>query len=202
MEPAVALVDAGIGNIRSVENAFAVLDCKVEVASNPSALAAATHVVLPGVGGFGDGMAALRDGGWIEALDDAVLAGGRPFLGICLGMQLLAEHGTEHGDRTGLGWIDGTIDRLPDAVGLRIPHIGWNDVEPVVACPLLPEPAAFYFVHSYALAAAAPTTVAVTQHGQRFAAAVQRDHIFGVQFHPEKSHRAGLTLLRAFLAVG
>ncbi|MGQ0825725.1 MAG: imidazole glycerol phosphate synthase subunit HisH [Actinomycetota bacterium] len=201
MEPAVAVVDAGIGNIRSVENAFAVLDCKVEVASSPAALAASTHVVLPGVGGFGDGMAALREGDWVEALGDAVLRQGRPFLGICLGMQLLAARGTEHGEHAGLGWIDGTVDRLPDAADIRVPHIGWNDVEPTAPSPLFTEPDAFYFVHSYALAPRSPAAVAVTEHGRPFAAAVQRDHVFGVQFHPEKSHRAGLALLRRFLAV-
>jgi imidazole glycerol-phosphate synthase subunit HisH len=202
MEPAVALVDAGIGNIRSVENAFAVLDCKVDVATVPGDLGPATHVVLPGVGGFGDGMAALRDGGWVDAIERAVLTEGRPFLGICLGMQLLAERGAEHGDHAGLGWIEGTVDRLGDAPGIRIPHIGWNDVEPIGPSPLLREPAAFYFVHSYAYAVDAPAVIATAEHGQSFAAIVQRGHVYGVQFHPEKSHHAGLELLRNFLAVG
>ncbi|MGQ0826025.1 MAG: imidazole glycerol phosphate synthase subunit HisH [Actinomycetota bacterium] len=202
MEPAVALVDAGIGNIRSVENAFAVLDCNVDVVAAPDELASATHVVLPGVGGFGEGMAALRKGHWVDALARAVIAEGRPFLGICLGMQLLATHGTEHGQNAGLDWIDGTVDRLSDMADVRIPHIGWNDVQPYAPSPLLSEFATFYFVHSYALPTSAPATVATTEHGQSFAAIVQRDNVFGVQFHPEKSHRAGLDLLRNFLAVG
>jgi glutamine amidotransferase len=199
MDPAVVLVDAGMGNLRSVENAFGALGHAVEVASSPGALASATHVVMPGVGAFGDGMAALEAGGWVPALEDAVLGRGVPFLGICLGLQLLATWGTEHGDRPGLGWVKGTVERLPESPGIRVPHIGWNDVEATAPCPLVdPSGGTFYFVHSYALAADTPDAVAVTEHGGRFAAVVQRGNVFGVQFHPEKSHRAGLAVLREF----
>ena len=202
MEPAIVLVDAGMGNLRSVENALGALGHVVEVATSPRALTAATHVVLPGVGAFGDGMAALEAGGWVPALEDVVLGRGVPFLGICLGMQLLASWGTEHGERPGLGWVKGAVERLPDGNGVRVPHIGWNDVETTGPCALLdPSGGTFYFVHSYALADDSPDAVAVTAHGRKFAAAVQRDNVFGVQFHPEKSHRAGLAVLRAFAAV-
>ncbi len=202
METAVVIVDAGMGNIRSIENAFGALGYAVDVATSPRGLVPATHVVLPGVGAFGDGMAALEAGGWVPALEDAVLGRGVPFLGICLGMQLLAAWGTEHGERPGLGWVKGTVERLPDGNGVRVPHIGWNDVETNAPCPLLDDRGGvFYFVHSYALANDTPDAVASTEHGRRFAAVVQRGNVFGVQFHPEKSHRAGLGVLRAFAAI-
>lgn len=202
--PPVVVVNYGMGNIRSVVNAFAAVGCRARVSTDPRDLDHAGSVVLPGVGAFGDGMTKLRSGGWLEPLT-AAADRGAPVLGICLGMQLLADTSTEHGEHQGLGWIPGRVQRLPGTdPTIRIPHIGWNDVAPVAPSPLLdglgPAPS-FYFVHSFAMEADAAGVTAVCDHGARFAAVVQRDTVFGVQFHPEKSHRAGLRLLGNFAAL-
>ncbi len=198
------VVNYGMGNLRSVVNAFAAVGREVTVSADPADLDDAAGVVLPGVGAFGDGMTNLRDGGWLEPLT-AAAARGVPLLGICLGMQLLAATSDEHGLHQGLGWIPGHVRRLRSTdPSIRIPHIGWNDVDVVSATPLLESRGAqpsFYFVHSFALDADAPGVSAVCDHGMPFAAAVQRDNVFGVQFHPEKSHVAGLQLLRNFCAL-
>jgi len=202
--PTTVVVNYGMGNLRSVVNAFAAVGREVTVSADPDDLDHAASVVLPGVGAFGDGMANLRQGGWVEPLT-AAAGRGVPFLGICLGMQLLAATSDEHGMHEGLGWIPGHVRRLPSTdPAIRIPHIGWNDVEVVSAGPLLDglgSQPSFYFVHSFALDADAPGVSAVCGHGMPFAAAVQRDNVFGVQFHPEKSHVAGLQLLRNFIAL-
>jgi imidazole glycerol-phosphate synthase subunit HisH len=204
MTARVAIVDYGMGNLRSVANALATLGCSVDVTTRPGALASATHVVLPGVGAFGDGMENLRRGGGVEALQEQVVGASKPFLGICLGMQLLAKAGTEHGQFDGLGLIDGKVLRLaPQDSALRIPHIGWNDVE-VVGTPRLltnlPGPPCFYFVHSYALAADDPAVVSGRcTYGVPFVSCIEHRNIHGVQFHPEKSHKVGLGLLANFV---
>jgi len=200
----VVIVNYGMGNLRSVVNAFAAVGRDVKVSADPHDLDHAGSIVLPGVGAFGDGIANLRNGGWLDPLT-AAAARGAPVLGICLGMQLLAATSTEHGVHQGLGWVHGQVTRLPSAdPTIRIPHIGWNDVALVAPSPLLenlgPNPS-FYFVHSFALDADAPGVSAVCTHGTPFAAVIQRDNVFGVQFHPEKSHTAGLTLLRNFVAL-
>lgn len=202
--PPVVVVNYGMGNLRSVVNAFAAVGCDARVSTDPHDLDRAGSVVLPGVGAFGDGMSNLRDGGWVEPLT-AAAERGAPVLGICLGMQLLATTSTEHGAYRGLGWIPGQVTRLASTdPAIRIPHIGWNDVTLVSPCSILDglgTTPSFYFVHSFALEAGAPGVRAVCDHGVSFAAVVQRDRIFGVQFHPEKSHRAGLALLRNFAAL-
>lgn len=200
------IVDYGMGNLASVANAFAAVGAASLVTSRPSDLASATRVVLPGVGAFGEAMRRLREGGLIEPLREAVLTRRTPFLGICLGMQLLAERSEEHGKHEGLGWIGGAVTRLePGDDQLRIPHVGWNVVHaarPSVLFDGLPAEPTFYFVHSYHLLTTDPAaTVGVCQYGGDVTAAVARDHIFGTQFHPEKSQRRGLALLRNFLAV-
>lgn len=202
----IAIVDYGAGNLQSVVNAFEAIGQHPRVVTGPEPLADAAAIVLPGVGAFGDGMAQLRRLDVVGALRERVIVGKTPFLGICLGMQFLAQVGLEHGEHQGLGWIDGTVERLKSAPGgPRVPHIGWNAVHMDAASPLfegLPPDPVFYFVHSYHLALAPRGAAAMTSwcdHGQRITASVQQEHVFGVQFHPEKSQRNGLTLLENFV---
>lgn len=216
MKESVALVDYGSGNLRSVEKALqraaadAGLAREVQVTSDPTVVSKADRVVLPGVGAF----AACRAGvfaidGLMEALEHAVLVARRPFLGVCVGMQLLAARGFEHGETPGFGWVPGSVRALaPDDVTLKIPHMGWNALEIDTLHPCLEamrgaaRDAAphVYFVHGYAFAPDnAADRLATCDYGGRFSAAVGRDNILGVQFHPEKSQAAGLALLSAFL---
>lgn len=199
----IVIIDYGMGNLRSVANAFLALDFPAEVSSRPEDLRASDRIVLPGVGAFGDGMRNLELGGWIPVLEETVVRGGRPLLGICLGMHLLATTGTEGGLRQGLGWIPGVVERLlGDSPAIRVPHIGWNEVRFAKACGLfagLDQTQAFYFVHSYVLRPEDPSVVAgTTTHGVEFAAAIERGNVWGTQFHPEKSQKAGLAVLRCF----
>jgi imidazole glycerol-phosphate synthase subunit HisH len=202
----VAIIDYGLGNLRSVANAFGTLDCRIDVATAPASLKGASHIVLPGVGAFGDGIENLRRGGWIEALEEEVRVQKKPLLGICLGMQLLATTGTEHGSWRGLGWIDADVTRLTAAgQGLRVPHMGWNDVQVVGRPKLLVglgERPCFYFVHSFAVVPEDRGVVSgLCEYGSDFAACIEAGNVFGVQFHPEKSHKVGISLLKNFLAV-
>lgn len=196
----IAIIDYRMGNLRSVQKGFehaGVAD--VVVTDDPSVVERADGIVLPGVGAFRDAAANL-DASGVEAVLRQRISAGTPFLGICLGMQLLADVGNEDGHWKGLGLIPGTCDRL--AEGVKIPHIGWNTVEYPRESPLfdgIPESTAFYFVHSYRLV---PTDDSViigsTEYGERFAAAVQSDNVYAVQFHPEKSSAMGLRLLANF----
>ncbi|HYX69901.1 MAG TPA: imidazole glycerol phosphate synthase subunit HisH [Terriglobales bacterium] len=201
----VGVVSYGLGNLRSVCNALSSLGASPFIAERPAELPAADAVILPGVGAFGDGMNNLRAAGWVEILEQEVRQKGKPFLGICLGMQLLATSGTEHGTHPGLGWVSGVARRIcPGDPGLRLPHIGWNDVQPRRAGKLFTsqEPQAFYFVHGYILAPEGQAKEAVTatcMYGEEFAATLEQGNILATQFHPEKSQRAGLDLLRRFL---
>lgn len=207
----VALIDYGSGNLRSAEKALRkaaegmTTPADIVVTADPAVVARADRVVLPGVGAFGACMAALsaRDG-LIEAMGEAVLTRGAPFLGICVGMQLLAGQGLEFGTTPGLGWIAGTVARLtPSDPAAKIPHMGWNPLTAVRDIPLMaglgPAPH-MYFTHSFAFTPDDPSHVAASvDHGGLFAAAVSKDNIMGVQFHPEKSQAAGLRLLQNFL---
>ena len=207
----VALIDYGSGNLRSAENALAraASECDtshtIVVTAAPSVAAKAERIVLPGVGAFADCMRGLKAlPGMVEALREAVLKRGTPFLGICVGMQLLAEVGREFGDHAGLGWIKGEVVRMtPSDPGLKIPHMGWNELTFVRPHPLFAglEPGAHaYFVHSYVFRPADPDHVlATTDYGGPFAAAVGRANIVGTQFHPEKSQATGLAILGNFL---
>jgi len=201
-----AIVDLGMGNLRSVGNAVQALGHEVVVANRPKMLEAADRIILPGVGAFGEGMRSLQDGGWAEVLEREVRARGKPFLGLCLGMQLMASTGTEHGIHEGLGWVEGAVERLAPAQGLRVPHIGWNDVRFVLTQGLyagMGEQATFYFVHSYVLRPADDRIVSgVCSHSSDFAASIERDNLFATQFHPEKSQKAGLAVLKRFLEIG
>lgn len=205
----VALIDYGSGNLRSAERALAEagrrtgLASDIVVTDDPERVRTADRLVLPGVGAFGAckaGLAARQ--GLLEAMDEAVHGRGAPFLGVCVGMQLLATRGLEFGEHAGLDWIPGEVRRLePADPALSVPHMGWNTVETTRAHPLMEAGEAMYFANSFAFAPADPEAVTgVSDHGGRFAAAVARGNIAGVQFHPEKSQAAGLALLGRFLA--
>jgi len=200
----VGIVNFGMGNLGSVRRALEDLGADPFIADHPAALFEANRIVLPGVGAFSEAMANLRERGWTEALLRLVKAEGRPMLGICLGMQLLASRGEEGGITPGLGLIDGTVRRL-DALGcsLRIPHMGWNDLTFTVGETLFGHVAQhsdFYFVHSFAFEPSRPEDIiASTVYDVPLVAAVRHGHIFGTQFHPEKSSKVGRQLLRNFL---
>lgn len=198
----VALVDYGAGNLHSVNNALKKAGAAhVEVTSDPALVRGAARIVLPGVGAFRACRDALRSvAGMIEAMEEAVLDRGVPFLGVCVGMQLLAERGEEHGSHEGLGWIPGTVRIIePRDTAIKVPHMGWNDVILAKNHPLLVEGEA-YFLHSYHFdAVEASHVLARTDHGGPLVAAVGRDNIIGAQFHPEKSQSYGLDFLARFL---
>jgi len=198
----VALIDYGAGNLHSVANALHAAGAEgVVVTADPAVVRTADRIVLPGVGSFracAEGLRAIPQ--LIEAMEERVLAGGVPFLGICVGMQLLATRGVEHGITPGLGWIAGEV-RLIDRTDLaiKVPHMGWNDVLPAADAPLIPAGEA-YFLHSYHFVPDDGHTVAaMTDHGGGLVAAVARDNLLGLQFHPEKSQAYGLALLGDFL---
>jgi imidazole glycerol-phosphate synthase subunit HisH len=210
----VAIVDYGSGNLHSAAKAFeraahdAGLDQPIVVTGDPAVVARAERVVLPGVGAFADcrhGLDAVP--GMVEALDQAVRRGGRPFIGICVGMQLLAERGREYEVTEGLGWIAGEVDRItPSDPDLKIPHMGWNTLDVVRPHPLLegltlgPQGLHAYFVHSFALNPSQRSDlVAQADYGGVVTAIVGRDNIVGTQFHPEKSQKLGLRLIANFL---
>jgi len=201
----VGVIDCGFGNLASVRNAFEHLEVPVETVWAPAGLAACSHLVLPGVGCFQAGMGRLRARGLDEAIRREVAAG-KPLLGLCLGMQLLAAEGSEFEPAPGLGLVPGRVVRLaPEDGSLRLPHIGWNDVAFRGPSPLLEgmgEGAAFYFVHSYGFEDAdAPMVRGVADYGGAVVACIEQGHVFGAQFHPEKSQAAGLALLGNFAAL-
>jgi len=204
----IAVVDYGAGNLQSVLNAFEAIGQKAAVVDEPAALAKASAIVLPGVGAFGDAMAALRQRNLLAGLREQVLERKKPYLGICLGLQLLAQESAEHGIHQGLSWIDGTVQRIrPEGGQFRVPHIGWNTIRIERECPLfngLEDEPTFYFVHSYHLVVhehMAQVVTASCWHGTTLTASVQHNHIYGVQFHPEKSQRNGLRVLENFVSL-
>ncbi len=196
----VALIDYGAGNLRSVANALAAVGCEATVTDDPEAVRSAERIVLPGVGAFAAAMTALRArDGLVEALDEAVRGQATPFLGVCVGMQLMAAHGEEHGRTAGLGWVPGTVAPLAPAAGARVPHMGWNDVIPTAGGAPLIERGEAYFLHGYAYDRDGLEVVAVTDHGGPVVAAIACGSAIGVQFHPEKSGAYGLAFLGRFL---
>ncbi len=207
----VVVVDYGSGNLRSAAKALARAaaeggtDAAVTVSGEARALSEAERIVLPGVGAFGDCMAALAERpGLADALIEAVIGRRRPFLGICVGMQLMASRGLEHGEFAGLGWLPGDVVRLAPGNGLKVPHMGWNELSIAEAHPLLAgieDGAHMYFMHGYHLRTADQGAVlANADYGGPVTAMVAKDNLAGVQFHPEKSQAAGLRLLANFLS--
>ncbi|MBL4612812.1 MAG: imidazole glycerol phosphate synthase subunit HisH [Emcibacter sp.] len=212
---AVAIIDYGSGNLRSAEKAVERcisdqgLDLSVTVTSCPDVVSKADHIILPGVGAFADCMGGLSAlDGMVDCLEQVVLKEGRPFLGICVGMQLLAHEGLEHGTCAGLGWIEGQVGPLviPEGQNLKVPHMGWNQIEiapshkshPVLAG--IEDGDHVYFVHGYQFRPHDPNHIMMTtEYGNPIAAMIGRDNIVGTQFHPEKSQRVGLRLIGNFL---
>ena len=198
----IAIVDYGVGNLFSLRSSFAAIGEDVTVTSAPEVLRSADKLVLPGVGAFGDAADKLQQTGLDRVLRREA-AGGKPLLGICLGMQLLFEKSLEHGEHEGLGLLKGTVRPISERIptGLKIPHIGWNALRFLRESPLfasVEEGDHVYFVHSYAAEDCADSLIAVTDYGADLAAAVGRDNIYGCQFHPEKSGTVGLNILRGF----
>jgi imidazole glycerol-phosphate synthase subunit HisH len=205
MAEAIALIDYGAGNLHSVLNALkAAGAAQVAVTSDPKIVRGARRIVLPGVGSFkacADGLRAIP--GLVEALEERVMGHGAPFLGVCVGMQLMAERGLEHGVTEGLGWIEGQVELIERTdTAIKVPHMGWNDVSPLPhhdGAELIEEGEA-YFLHSYHFVPDNGRDIAaMTDHGGGLVAAVARDNLLGVQFHPEKSQAYGIALLSRFL---
>ena len=205
MADAIALIDYGAGNLHSVHNALKTAGAeRVSVTADPGIVRGAQRIVLPGVGSFGacaDGLRAIP--GLVDALEERVLQDGAPFLGICVGMQLMAERGLEYGVTAGLGWIEGQVEPIERTdPAIKIPHMGWNDVSPLphLNGAQLVEPGEAYFLHSYHFVPDNGRDIAaMTDHGGGLVAAVARDNLLGVQFHPEKSQAYGIGLLARFL---
>lgn len=199
----IRIVDYGLGNIQAFMNVYKRLGIPAERASTPAALHDATHVILPGVGSFDRAMNLFNASGMRAPLEEHVAKGSAHIIGICVGMQMLAE-GSEEGTEKGLGWVPGfvrRIDRLPAAAALPLPHMGWNDVDPALGCPLFDGLTDFryYFLHSYFFDCHdGASSLATTLYGEQFACAVARHRVHGVQFHPEKSHHWGQALLGNF----
>lgn len=200
----IAIIDYGMGNTHSVYNAMKYIGVQAVITHEAQAIQKADRIILPGVGAFGAAMDNLHNYRVLEVLNEEVKIKGKPFLGICLGMQLLAEKGTEKGIFNGLGWIKGEVQRLQfQDESLKLPHVGWNDITIMKETPLLKglkKEKAFYFVHSYALQLVESADLAAnSDYGVVFTAAVIKDNIFGTQFHPEKSQKNGLTVLENFV---
>ncbi len=203
----IGIIDYGLGNLTSVAGAVEKVGFEPLITSDPVLLEQAESLILPGVGAFGDGMRNLHESGLIEPLKGIVLRGGKPILGICLGSQLLAKSSQEFGDHEGLGWIDARVIRLePDDPSLRVPHVGWNELYQTGESVLfdnVPDGALFYYVHTFKLETERDDIViGRCDYGGRFVAAIRAGNIYATQFHPEKSQRHGLTLLRNFLEKG
>ena len=200
----VTIVDYGSGNLRSVQKSFERLGTEAVITSDPDRVATAAALVLPGVGAFGDAMRALHDRGLVEPIQAHVRAD-RPFLGICMGLQLLFETGWEGGRHEGLGVLAGDVVRFEVPAGVKVPHMGWNTVSwrtsgHPLALATIGSDDWFYFVHSYVVRPADESVIAaVTDYAGPFCAAVARGRLFATQFHPEKSQAAGMRLLQAFL---
>ena len=201
----IAIVDYGVGNLFSLESSFAAIGAPVTVTGDAKVLRQAERIVLPGVGAFGDAADKLRSTGLDEAVK-AEAAAGKPLLGICLGMQLLFDKSFEYGEHAGLGLIPGKVKPIAGVIpaDYKIPHIGWNALifkKPTPLLRYIREGDCVYFVHSFAAFDCDENVIAAAEYGPELTAAVQRENVFGCQFHPEKSGRVGLDILRAFCEV-
>lgn len=200
----VGIINYGMGNLASIQNALESLGADSFIMGSPDLLASADRIILPGVGAFAAAMKHLKKDQWLPAIRQVVEEEHRPLLGICLGMQLLLSSGDEGGPCDGLNFIKGEVKRLQlDDATLRVPHVGWNEVDYTTDSPLftdIPDQSDFYFVHSFAaIPASDDDVIARTQYGGDFVVAIRRNNIFGVQFHPEKSSIPGRKLLQNFL---
>lgn len=205
MAPTVCILDFSSGNVGSVRNIFRTFTDRVLISNEPRDIEEATHLVLPGVGAFGAAMEKIRRYIPLQVLEEVVLQKKKPFLGICVGMQVLADKGLEFGEHAGLGWIRGVVKKL-ECGEQPLPHVGWNDITITKSTPLLNGLDAirdFYFVHSYAFSVQVRSQVcAVAEYGEIFDCVLNKGNIFGVQFHPEKSQKAGQRLVKNFLEIG
>lgn len=197
----VAIIDYGAGNLHSVKNALDFLGAESEITGDKEKIEKASHVILPGVGSFGDAMQSLNNSGLTDTVKKAA-DGTKPFLGICLGLQLLFETSEESPGAEGLGLFKGSVVKIPDC-GLKIPHMGWNNITLAKESRILPDNKPFvYFVHSYYIKSDDPSVVsAQTEYGVKLDVAVERGNVFATQFHPEKSGDAGMEILRKFLSL-
>ena len=195
------MIDYGIGNYRSVQKAFEFIGAEIELTADPKRILAADKLALIGVGAFGATMDALRERNQVDAIKQAATSG-TPLIGICVGMQVLFDDSTEFGEHTGLGLIPGTVRKFPESDTLKIPHIGWNQLAHDGSSPLLQNVASddyAYFVHSFYCQPTNPAHgIAITDYGLPFTSIVNRDNIYGIQFHGEKSQKVGLQILKNF----
>ncbi|WP_281883031.1 imidazole glycerol phosphate synthase subunit HisH [Paenibacillus sp. YYML68] len=201
----VVIIDYGMGNLGSVARALEECGADVVISDRPEDLHSASHIILPGVGAFTEGMSNIYSGGWVPAIEIAVKQDNIPVLGICLGMQLLADVGYEGGETKGLGLVKGQVRLLTSTSQERIPHVGWNEISKRTDSPLfasIPDRSDFYFVHSYHFEVNDQSQVeTVTPYCGSFVSSVRAGNVYGVQFHPEKSQRSGFQLLRNFLSL-
>jgi len=198
----ICIIDYGMGNLTSVASALAVLGYQAQVSADPRSVATADGLILPGVGAFAEAMRRLTEVGLIDVMERCVLGEKVPILGICLGMQLMARSSSEHGFHRGLGWIDAEVDRIPEDTKVRIPHVGWSEVEwtpnAMLGRNIAPE-AHFYFNHSFCMTCNDDIVTSSAGEDSVVVAAIAKDNLQGTQFHPEKSQSNGLRLLRNFL---
>lgn len=201
----IAVIDYGMGNLKSVQKALRILGAEVKIISNREKLSSADKAVLPGVGAFRDAMEGIEERGLRRAICDFIKSG-KPYLGICMGFQILFEESEEGGTNKGLGIFKGRVKRFPESLGLKIPHMGWNELnfrKDWQNCPMLKstrDKSYFYFVHSYYVEPEdKDPVVCTTDYGIKFAAMLWKDNVYAVQFHPEKSQEAGLRMLKHFV---
>lgn len=202
----VIIIDYGLGNLRSVLGAFEKIGAKVKISSSHEDILNAERIVLPGVGAFGDAMRLINERKLIEPLNRAVIENKKPFLGICLGAQLIANKSYEFGEHEGLGWVDAVVKKIePNNSQYKVPHVGWNDIKICKESPLfkdIPQGTLYYFVHSFHIACSEVSDItATTEHGETVVAAISKENIYATQFHPEKSQKYGLQLLKNFMEI-
>ena len=205
MNELIAIVDYNMGNLRSVEKSFKQYNCQVVVTNDHKIISKADKVVLPGVGSFKDGMRELQKMQLIDTLNESIIRDEKPFLGICLGMQLIAKRSFENGETEGLGWIDADVvkfDFSNSENNFKVPHVGWNSVAYKNSCSLfeeIPNDSDFYFVHSYHYKIYEDVSIGETKYGEVFTSSIQKNNIYAFQFHPEKSQNTGLKIISNFV---